>query len=41
MQKTTGFNEQNDSFALWSQFFVTHFFLNFVVTIFRFIVVIA
>ena len=40
-KKTSGFNEQNDSFALSSYFFVTHFFLNFVVTIFRFIVVIA
>ena len=40
-KKTSGFNEQNDSFALSSHFFVTHFLLNFVVTIFRFIVVIA
>ena len=38
---TPGFNEQSDSFALSSHFFVTHFFLNFVVTIFRFIVIIA
>ena len=40
-KKTPGFNEQNDSFALSSHFFVTHFFLNFVVMIFRFIIVIA
>ena len=40
-KKTPGFNEQNDSFALSSHFFVTHFFLNFVVMICRFIVIIA